>query len=126
MKKFFSILMILSFVLALLPATVFAADAANPEVRTLQAGNDPSWDIGEVRYWNDGTNLYVVFEIDDRDGGDWQLLKTNVLATDDDKLKGSLATGAPGQFQYEHFPLVDAKFDSFTISLAELGVESYG
>ena len=122
MKKLLSMVMVLSFVLTLIPATVFAADEANPEVRTLQAGNDPSWDIGEVRYWNDNTNLYVEFYVDDRDGGDWQLLKTNVLATDDDKLKGSLATGAPGQFPYEHFPPADPKFDSFTIPLADLGV----
>ena len=112
MKKFLSIVMVLSFVLALLPATVFAANEANPVVRNLQAGNSGTV-IGTVTYWNDADNLYVEFEVDDSlAGGGYELLKTQVLATDDDKLKGSLATGAPGQFPYEHFPPADAKSDT--------------
>ena len=121
LNKLFSTIFALTLLVAL---PVGSALAANPQVRDLQAGNDRTL-IGTVTYWNDADNLYVEFAVNDNlAGGGYELLKTQVLATDDNKLKGSLATGAPGQFPYEHFPVDNAKFDSFEILLAELGVES--
>ena len=121
MKKLLSIVMVLSFMLALLPATVFAADQGEL-VYPLQAGKDGE-QIGTVSVWNNDSTLFVEFAIDDTlGGGGYELLKTQVLATDDNKLKGALATGAPGQFPFEHFPVDDSKSDSFEISLEELGV----
>ena len=123
MKKLIGLVMLMSFILAL-TTVAYAADEANPVVRDLQAGNDGTV-IGTVTYWNDSDNLHVEFAINDSlAGGGYELLKTQVLATDDSRLKGALATGAPGQFPYEHFPPSDAKFDSFTIPLADLGVEA--
>lgn len=104
----------------------FAAGEDDPLVYPLQAGAAGDL-IGTVTVWNDATNLYVEFAIDDtldqpEADSDWHLLKTAVLATDDKSLKGSLATGAPGQFPYQHFELANSKFDAFEISLADLGV----
>jgi hypothetical protein len=124
LNKLFSTIFALTLLVALPVGTALAADEANPVVHNLQAGNDGTF-IGTVSVWNDGTNLYVEFAVDDSlAGGGYELLKTQVLATDDNKLKGALATGAPGQFPYEHFPVDDPKFDRFEISLAELGVAS--
>ena len=113
-----STLIVLALMVVIPPVGAASADEV---VHTLQAGNDPSWDIGEVKVWNDAANLYVEFVVDDRDGGDWELLKTQVLATTE--LSKKQKSGAPGQFPYEHTS-PDAKSDSFTISLADLGVAS--
>ncbi len=102
LNKLLSTIFALTLLVALPVGSALAADVDNPQVRDLQAGNDGTV-IGTVTYWNDDDNLYVDFAVDDTlAGGGYILLKTQVLATDDNKLKGSLATGAPGQFPYEH------------------------
>ena len=121
MKKLLSIVMVLSFMLALLPATVFAADQGEL-VYPLQAGKDGE-QIGTVSVFNDGDFLTVEFKIDGSLTPDdnYNLLKTQVLADTKEPLKGALATGAPGQFPFEHFPVDNSKFDSFKISLEDIG-----
>jgi hypothetical protein len=116
---------ILSTIFALTLLVTFPVGTAFAAEYPLQAGKDGTV-IGTVTIDNDGTNLTVVFAIDDdlNTNDDYHLLKTHILATPDNKLKGALATGSPGQFPFEHFPLADSKTDTFTISLAgDLGVD---
>ena len=83
------------FALTLLVAV--PAGAAFADEYPLMAGQHTR--IGTVTVTDVGENLTVEFEIEDTEGGDWQLLKTHVLATDG--LSKKQQRGAPGQFEYQ-------------------------
>jgi len=105
LNKLFSTIFALTLLVAL------PAGAAFADEYPLMAGQHTR--IGTVTVTEDGNDLTVEFQIDDTDGGDWQLLTTQVLATD--TLSKKQKRGAPGQFEYQHLLAADTKTDSFTI-----------
>lgn len=103
MKKIFHFGLILAFLLVLVPVT---ASANGPsKVVDLFAGQDI--DVGEVQAWNDATNLYVKYVIDEPG---WCLTETHlhVAENPDDIPQTKNGNPIPGHFDFngEH-PCID-------------------
>jgi hypothetical protein len=83
---------ILALVLAVgLAVPVAAHTEDEPFVTDLIAGQH--MDVGDVNVWNDGTNLYVTYEIAEPD---WVITETHLYVG-----KNAPPTSAPGQFPYD-------------------------
>ena len=93
MKKLGAILLALVLAVALaIPMTtpVVAHTESDPQVQTLYAGQDI--DVGTDCVWNDGTNLYVTYEINEPP---WIITETHLYVGQNEP-----PTTAPGQFPY--------------------------
>jgi len=111
MKKMIFAVMLVAIIASMLPAgTVFAGEAVTYE---LIAGQ--SVDVGSVTVSDDGTNLIVEYNID-VDG--WFIVKAHLYAD-----KKAPKKAAPGNFPFHSEPIHATSY-TFTIPLAELGVES--
>jgi len=112
---------ILALVLALglvLPAVAHTED--DPFVTDLIAGQHI--DAGDVKVWNDGTNLYVQYVTT----GGWVLTETHLhVATSMEGIPQNNGNPPPGQFDYasEYDPSEGVtEPDPYVIPLADLGV----
>jgi hypothetical protein len=106
MKKLVSLLIAVSFVLALMPAVVFAHGEDDPWVTDLIAGQHIN--VGDVRVWNDDGYLYVQYNTT----GDWWIEETHLYVGENPP-----TTAAPGQFPYLNENLDGANTDLYTIPL---------
>ena len=102
MKKVLHIGVILTFMLALVPAVGFAHMESDPFVTDLIAGggNEASqMDVGDVLVWNDASNLYVRYVTT---GGDWCITETHlaVATTIEEIPTTKKGNPIPGQFYY--------------------------
>ena len=115
--KLMSTILALTLLVALPVGAAFAED-----YYPLIAGQNTV--IGDVTVSNDGINLTVVYQINDglTEGDGYFLTKTQVYASKS-KPKGAAATGAPGQFLFQH-PDLHAKSDVHTIPLSGLDAEA--
>ncbi|MHA2005638.1 MAG: hypothetical protein ACW960_16370 [Candidatus Thorarchaeota archaeon] len=103
MRKRVIPLLALFLMLALMPANVAAHTVDDPLVIELIAGGGniaSAVDVGEVRVWNDGDNLYVEFITEDG----WCLLETHLSVAE--SLDGIPQTKKnnpiPGHFEQSH------------------------
>jgi hypothetical protein len=110
MKKLLGLLMVLSFVLTLVPATAFAG---GPDIYPLMAGQNI--DVGTVTVSDDGTDLTVAYEITEEG---WFIVQAHMYAGVKAPKKG-----APGQFPFHSGPVHDTSF-TFKVPLTDLGVAS--
>jgi len=79
------------------PLTVLAHTASDPFVADLLAGQH--MDVGEVQVWNDGTDLYVRYLVDDPE---WCLTETHLQVADSlDGIPQKKGNPIPGQFDYK-------------------------
>ena len=111
MRKLSSVVIVASFMLALLPVVAFAHTENAPFPTDLIAdGGDPLTAIvvGDVQVWNDGTDLYVTY---DTTLSGWVMTETHLYvgSTPPDK-------SAPGRFPYKEGG------PTYVIPLADLGV----
>jgi hypothetical protein len=110
MKKLLGLLIVLSFVLTLAPAAVFAG---GPDVYPLMAGQNI--EVGTVTVSDDGTDLTVHYGITE---AGWFIVQAHMYA--DVKAPKN---GAPGRFPFDSGPVHGTSF-TFTVPLADLGVAS--
>ena len=104
MKRITYVFVALALMLAFLPTTVFAHTEGDPHVVDLIAGQ--YMDVGDVKVWNDATNLYMEFVLD----GDWCLKETHVAVGEIPMTKKG--NPIPGQFPYfEEFELTACELD---------------
>ena len=111
---------LLSTILALTLLVAFPVGAAFAVEYPLIAGQVT--EVGTLSVSNDGTNLTVEFNIDGflTPDDNYNLLKTAVYASTKAPTKGAVATGSPGQFPFQHFPLDNPKSDTFVIPLSDI------
>jgi hypothetical protein len=83
--------LVLAVALVVPMVLVSAHTAEEPYVTDLLAGQTE--DVGDVKVWNDGDNLYVTYEITELD---WVITETHLYAG-----KNVPPTTAPGQFPYD-------------------------
>jgi hypothetical protein len=118
MKKLAYLLIVLSLVLALVPAAAFAHTEGEPFVTDLIAGQ--TTDIGDVLVWNDVDTLYVKFVYE---GPDCGFLEVH-LQVDADAFSPDILTKKgnpiPGQFE-KSYDVGCFKEHTFTYSLADEG-----
>lgn len=111
---------ILALVLAIGVATPVSAHTESvPLVTDLLAGQ--TQDVGEVRVWNDGTNLHVEYEVD---LVGWYLVETHLAVGDSsgDIPQTKKGNPIPGKFDYKHHDIYDVT-DEYVIPLADFGFE---
>ena len=123
-KVLFPILALILAVALVIPMVLVSAHTEeSPYVADLLAGQTE--DVGDVKVWNDGTNLYVKYETT----GGWEMTETHLHVADDSgdipqtkykgKGKGTGGNPIPGQFDYqmEHDPAVTTY--TYTIPLGD-------
>jgi hypothetical protein len=82
---------VLAVALTIPMALVSAHEENDPYVMDLLAGQFE--DVGDVKVWNDGDNLYITYELTDLD---WTIMETHLYVG-----KNVAPTTAPGQFPYD-------------------------
>ena len=115
-KILFGVLaVVLAIGLTIPMALVSAHEEGDPYVTDLLAGKFE--DVGDVKVWNDGDNLYITYEISDLD---WIITETHLYVG-----KNVAPTTAPGQFPYddEDATSVSDTVVTYTIPLAD--IDSY-
>ena len=91
-KVLFPILALVLAVALVIPMVLVSAHTEeSPYVADLLAGQTE--DVGDVKVWNDGDNLYVTYNITDPD---WRITETHLYVG-----KNVPPTTAPGQFPYD-------------------------
>ena len=91
-KVLFPILALVLAVALVIPMVLVSAHTEeSPYVADLLAGQTE--DVGDVKVWNDGNNLYVTYNITELD---WVITETHLYAG-----KNVPPTTAPGQFPYD-------------------------
>jgi hypothetical protein len=119
MKRTIYFVMALALLLALVPTTVFAHAANDPYSVDLLAGQTE--DIGDVKVWNDGENLYVQFVYE---GPDCGFLEVHLQVDEGDWYEGILTkkgSPIPGQFEASYKPGWCFKTHTFTFNLVDEG-----
>lgn len=114
MKKLIAKMVLLSAVIILLPAAGFTHTAENPFVTPLLAGKD-GMDVGDVLIWNDATNLYVKYVVNDPS---WCLSQTHLDVQQSLSAIPKTKNGnpIPGKFNYSD-PLDCASEKFYTVPL---------
>lgn len=118
MKRILFSLLIVAMLTTVSALAALAADEWNPQTQDLLAGQDMR--VGEVSVWDDGSTLYVKYEIS---APDWQIRETHVAVAEDPADFPQTKKGNPkvGHFAWsmEHDPWVT----EFTqeIPITELG-----
>ena len=118
MKRVLFSLLIVAMLTTVSALAALAADEWNPQTQDLLAGQDMR--VGEVSVWDDGSTLYVKYEIS---APDWQIRETHVAVAEDPANFPQTKKGNPkvGHFAWsmEHDPWV-AEFTQ-EIPITELG-----
>jgi hypothetical protein len=115
-KILFGVLaVVLAIGLTIPMALVSAHEEGDPFVTDLLAGQFQ--DVGDVKVWNDGDDLYITYELTDLD---WIITETHLYVG-----KNVAPTTAPGQFPYddEDATSVSDTVVTYTIPLAD--IDSY-
>ena len=109
--KWYGVLLIMTFVLT--PLVCSAHTAQDPEISPLIAGQNIP--VGDVSIWNNDENLYVKYQTN----RPWHMRETHLY------IGTTLPPSpiSPGRFPYKHEDLNLVLEDTYTISLAELGIQ---
>jgi hypothetical protein len=103
MKKLVYLLIAVSLVLALVPTVALAHTAGDPFVADLLAGQTE--DVGDVKVWNDGTNLYVQFVYEGPDCGFLEVhLQVDKGAFFSEDILTKKGNPIPGHFEKSYKP----------------------
>jgi len=115
-KILFGVLaVVLAIGLTMPMALVSAHTEGDPYVTDLLAGQFE--DVGDVKVWNDGDNLYITYEITDLD---WIITETHLYVG-----KNVAPTTAPGQFPYDDEDATSVSDTAVTYTIPLDDIDSY-
>lgn len=106
---------VLALALTIPMALVSAHEEEDPYVTDLLAGQTE--DVGDVKVWNDGDNLYITYEITELD---WIITKTHLYLG-----KNVAPTTAPGQFPYDDDDASSVSDTTVTYTIPLDDIDSY-